>query len=115
MIGKLELNFVSPELVTDSSMIGCYHSIVDISSIFLSIDLSIRISGYCCTSGKVCSQFEFIFSCLRNFELLPSAFVKHRPQDILFQYSASSPVVVWLCRMGVVNHLKELGSVSTIK
>jgi hypothetical protein len=44
------------------------------------------------------------------------AFVKHRPQDILFQYSIQpSERVVWLCRMGVVNHLKELGSVSTIK
>jgi hypothetical protein len=34
MIGKLELNFVSPELVTDSSMIGMLSSsIVDISSL----------------------------------------------------------------------------------
>jgi hypothetical protein len=53
VIGKLELNFVSPELVTDSSMIGMLSSsIVDISPYLLSIDLSI-FSNYCALESSV--------------------------------------------------------------
>jgi hypothetical protein len=64
--------------------------------------------------GKRCSQFEFIFSCLELWAPSKCFFVKHRPQIFSSNTLSSSPVKGCLfCRMGVVNHLKELGSVST--
>jgi hypothetical protein len=91
MIGKLELNFVSPELVTDSSMIGMlsYHRRY---LVYFFIDrLKHTYFRYCCTSGKVCSQFEFIFSCLRNFELL-QVLLLNTARKIFSSSTLSSPV-----------------------
>jgi hypothetical protein len=91
MIGKLELNFVSPELVTDSSMIGMLSSsIVDISSIFF--DRLKHTYFRSTVVHQVCSQFEFIFSCLRNFELLQVLLLNTARKIFSSSTLASSPV-----------------------